>query len=150
MAFRYSSSCGERETLSFLLTGRRFVLVKINFFSPLHVAGAFSCVNSLSRHQDRTTWCVVPARFSIQLRLFHDNQLGSAPWISPGAYNHHTPSAPSALWRQGRSTGSHRETVLLQIMLSFSLSGSVLNVDLPACYGVSAVGLSCVIITSRG
>lgn len=27
------------------------------------------------------------------IRAFHDNQLGSTPWISPGAYNHHTPSA---------------------------------------------------------
>lgn len=27
------------------------------------------------------------------IRAFHDNQLGSTPWISLGAYNHHTPSA---------------------------------------------------------
>ena len=48
--------------------------------------------NRVTRHQTDDMVCCTTALFN-SIRVFHDNQLGSTPWISPGAYNHHTPSA---------------------------------------------------------
>lgn len=122
-------------------------------FSPhrnLHVATTFSFLNRVTRHQTDCMVCCSTALFN-SIRVFHDNQLGSTPWISPGAYNHHTPSAqtgtgephpPVARTLQCNITGPlgamKRQFVVYfkafysRLCSFFPLAlGSVLNVDFP-------------------